>query len=487
MDSELRKYWRMPPIIGEVTEDSIVVVLRTTYPMILRLRVYEQAIRNDFLCLVSDHSVNEDVTQIVIDKPISSCASCFCFSWSMLGTKYEDTKTNIYETDGEPRIGNEKCIYTHFVPQSSDPDKIYLVSCDLPEADLKHSHWQTLYKDLDFYKSNLLLHIGDQVYCDREFHRGKKRLQQDKYPNDLVLESVCEEYRQRYETTYQGHYSTLSSVSNLCILDDHEVVNDSWDLDEGDKYGQLVKRAAMKVYGEYQQQLHADPLSGNSWYRISKDLLVVTVDREVAMGNLDGVFMKINALCYEDPSLALGAKLVLCFTSAPIPAPTGVAGRLYKRLCGEGKFWTKEKLSNLYSKIMFWLNEDRHRSAFLCGGDIHFGVRGSVRSVKYPALRIDVIVTSGITNYQTLDRRLAAKGYSSPIRIDKDLKFHPLEAKAKRNFASIDMSTQKVEMFWSKKRSPASSLCYRRHLLKMGGIGCGKTKILKMDSSEDSD
>jgi len=492
---DIDRYWSMPPIIGEVTNDVIIVVFRLRKSSHVRLKIYDNDKRESVVLLTQDYNVDTNVNRISIPNPRTISDNRYlCFCW-MVPEKFNgDTY-------------RENCIYTHYVPCVPDPDRIYIVSCDLLEADLKHSHWNTLHKYIDIERSNLLLHIGDQAYCDREFHRGCKRIRQDKYPIDTIVENVKEEYRQRYQATYRPHSNILSCVSNLCILDDHEIVNDSWDLDLHDLANRRVTEAALQVYHEYQFQLLADtpelahgsvpdprhPVGeGYTSYKISNGLLIMMVERTTHNVNIEIVLDEINHLCNTRSELFLEAKLVLCFTSAPIPRPEGITGRIHRRLFGDGKFWNNDNLKLLYDGLFRWMEADKRRSVWLCGGDIHFGVRGRVYHSRN-GKEINVVVTSGITNYQTVDRRLAARAFRKCKIIDvtPNIAFYVAEAKTKRNFATIDLHLGSVSMTWSKKSGPKSMVAYRKQLVKMGGFGCGMTSMsavskLSDDSHDDS-
>lgn len=316
-------------------------------------------------------------------------------------------------------------------------DTFYFVSCDHVEADTNPSLWNTLMDDIkDQETTGVCIHLGDNVYADHAWNQSIK------YPNVDPKEF----YRRRYRRTWfrnPDKRNVLASVSNLMIWDDHEIVNDANILElisgtggTGGTGRERIINAAVDVYEEYQESLFLTPKDKNtptggrffdseigdkSWYKMVGDILVICIERTTSgrpssqkiVDRLDELFNY-----YEDHDMIDEIRgLILCTSWAPVPPPEGNrSSQWYRRLKGGSKFVDKNELSILYHYLLDWSSQTR--PVMLVGGDIHFGLRGTVtRGDKM----IHVMVSSGITNHPTYDRRLAARAYIGTIPIDDDI------------------------------------------------------------------
>ncbi|HTL36632.1 MAG TPA: alkaline phosphatase D family protein, partial [Kofleriaceae bacterium] len=112
--------------------------------------------------------------------------------------------------------------------------------------------------------TDLVLHIGDQVYGDQTFNgcvAGLKTKQAAEWPSHADF--IKEQYRTLYRRTWNmpGARKLLANTMNLMIWDDHEVTDD-W-ADRGlflnaESAQAFVARCAWAVYREYQRQLWED-------------------------------------------------------------------------------------------------------------------------------------------------------------------------------------------------------------------------------------
>src|SRR5207253_2746550 len=79
--------------------------------------------------------------------------------------------------------------------------------------------------------SDLILHIGDQVYADAAFDTALHKLKTEGIPrgNRAQEEEILELYRARHRVAWNdpSTRAVLASVPSLMILDDHEI-RDDW-------------------------------------------------------------------------------------------------------------------------------------------------------------------------------------------------------------------------------------------------------------------
>lgn len=298
---------------------------------------------------------------------------------------------------------------------SAHVQTMYFVSCDHPEADTERTLWWNLYDEIrDKEEMSMCIHLGDNVYADHAWNQCRRARQN----NGGAFENF---YRARYrQTWFQTHKRRiLSSIPNLMIWDDHEIVNN---IDLSQDQHPEISAAAINVYEEYQESLHLEmeKFLDRGWFKFVGNILVVTIERNTSgIPRSQRIVDRLEELMtdFEDNEILdeIGG-MVVCTTWAPIPPPEeNRSARWYRRLYGDEKFQDKKELSVLYDYLLEWSTPSR--PVALVGGDIHFGFRGSIcRGDK----SISVMVASAITNHPTCDRRLAARAFRGTIPIDDD-------------------------------------------------------------------
>jgi hypothetical protein len=229
-----------------------------------------------------------------------------------------------------------------------------------------------------------------------------------------------------------------------------------------------VRDLAVISYISYQESHHLhkhEILSPYSWIKEFDSFSLLAVERNTGPVSVVDILTTINNLKTN--------KLILCFSSAPIPSPQGSYGDLYKKLTNDkgtvetSKFWPQSELVALYSGLFAWMNKDDTRQIIVVGGDLHFGVHGEF---KLGDKTIPIIIASPITNQPTTDRWLAAKGMPKSYCINimdlNKIVFHTLSAKARRCYAVCDIKTFKITMNYSTQKIPKDTGKYLSTLLK---------------------
>ena len=341
----------------------------------------------------------------------------------------------------------------HNIVVSDNINKLIFVSCDLLEADTENSLWVDMENELSLIKKVGIAHLGDQAYMDPVFNYCKKVIDNnndisDKNVklNDNELTNVCfEAYGKRYCDTWMPHQTVLANVSNYYIWDDHEITNDVVLDSIVDDSTLIISRAAVKAYKEYQQSFHLEDntvINDYCWYKhidSNKSTVMLAIERTSREITIDEIFAAIEKINNENKI----TRLILCFSSAPLPIPdNNYYGKSYIKLKGTGKFWSAGKLELLYRSLFDWIDTDKqiNREVVVVGGDVHFGVHGSVK--KNDKI-IPVIIASPITNQPYPDRSLASKGLKGEHWIDDngEMIFTTLSTKARRCYGTLDLDT----------------------------------------------
>lgn len=332
----------------------------------------------------------------------------------------------------------------HNILISNNIDKLIFVSCDLLEADTENSLWEAMIAELSLVKKVGIVHLGDQAYMDSVFNCCKKYIEQNKDISTEDINNMCfEAYGKRYCDTWMPHRTILANASNYYIWDDHEITNNVVLNDIIDDTTKIISKAAVNAYNLYQQSFHVEEtfiINEYCWYKyidIGKTTVMLAIERTSREISINEIFNAIKIL--NDTQMI--NRLILCFTSAPIPIPNNNNyGKTYVMLKGLGKFWEQQKIEILYTLLFDWMNEQEGREIIVVGGDIHFGVHGHV---KKDNLIIPVLIASPITNQPYPDRVLASKGMKGEHNIDPNgkMKFVTLSTKARRCYGVLDLDS----------------------------------------------
>ena len=347
---------------------------------------------------------------------------------------------------------NNQLQYQHQVIISNHIKKLIFVSCDLLEADTKHSLWHRMIQEVSNERV-AIMHLGDQAYMDPVFNECKKILTDSISLNHL--QECFELYGNRYCDTWRPHIELLSNVSNYYLWDDHEIYNDIQLDNINDEITRNIANVAVKAYDLYQQSFHINKtnvINQYCWVKyVNEGVVIMTIERTSRDIELNEIFDAILKLEKVET-------LILCFSSAPIPRPQGFYGKIYGSLKGFGKFWDQEELLVLYQWLFTWMGE---KQVIVVGGDVHFGVYGHMMKGD---LTIPVIIASPITNQPYADRSLASKGMSVH-RLD-DITFTTISTKAKRCYATLDLDTMAINMVYSQNQYPKNKMKYIKTLSK---------------------
>jgi hypothetical protein len=444
--NDMSDYWRLPPMLGEICDRWAVIL-------------YEQVEKTVLACSM----VAGDVDIIDFSPKSIIKTEWFYPHKGEFPTKVvlEFPDNGIYSLFWH---NSETCIYRQTICIGDNPSKFIFVSCDMLEAEVKHedSMWTRMNDEINTSECTCLFHLGDQAYMDNIFVNGLSNI--DK------REEILYSFGKRYYDTWKGHHAILSHVSNYNIWDDHEIKNNVnlYD-DQNLSNDELIMRdIATEAYGIYQESLHLDDknrvLTPYSWYKVMgklSDILIIAIERTSAVVNIIDLITNIHKLCKGK----MIKRLILCFSSAPIPRPHGKYGKVYKMMAGddiENKFWNKGDLATLYFNLFNWIDQ-YGGEVLVVGGDLHFGTHGVV---SYKDKEINVIISSPITNQPSPDRWVAAKGMRGRHVLMNNgshpIIFTTISSKARRCYAVVNMKEpfMMVRMEYSMVKFPKHPINY---------------------------
>ncbi len=452
-------YWLMPPMVGEIFKNRVVML-------------YEQVIKSNLICRVSEQE------NIIIDINITSKSDNYGPTIITIDIPYYSIYTFTWFFD-------ETCVYKQTINICDEPTKMIFVSCDLLEADTSEnsSMWYKMKNEINTNEQICLFHNGDQAYMDKVFNDSIKLIKEND-PTDDIKERILNNFGQRYYDTWKPHHGILSHVSNYNLWDDHEIKNNIVLYDDNiSDCAKVVRDVAVKAYNLYQRSLSLSDgefITEYSWYKFMgklNDVLILGIERTSAHISPFDIITELNKLTNN----VMIRKLILCFSGPPIPRPHGNHGNLYNKIYGDmdyknqssvgpstSKFWREKDLSDLYIGLFTWMFDHKHSEVLVVGGDLHFGTYGIVRCGNK---EIPVIISSPITNQPTTDRWLASKGMHGQHTIIKNntwvITFNTISSKARRCYAVVDLKTtpMTVSMHYSDKKIPKHSLKYFKTLI----------------------
>lgn len=429
--------WKLPPIVGEILDKKVSVIFELNNAT------------STVKYLIGGYNMKRNV--VVNQNGPTNILLKF--------DKFDKYKVSWFV--------NDKLSFEHNVIVSNYVEKLIFVSCDFLEADTKHSLWDRMVSEVSLNNRTAIVHLGDQAYMDAQFNECEEIL--FAWSDANTTEKLCfNAFGQRYCETWKPHAKLLSNVSNYYIWDDHEIKNDIRLDNVTDETINFISKIAVNAYNKYQQSFHVNDtyiINKYCWYKYIDEkcstviLAIERTSREITLQEIFGAIQKLEKINPIN-------RLILCFSSAPIPPPQGGYGNVYKRLIGLGKFWNQNELKNLYEWLFNWMGSKKEVA--ITGGDIHFGVHGYATRNNQ---KIPILIASPITNHPSLDRKIAAKGLRGAHIINADKKdniiiFSTLSSKAKRCYGTIDLESapMKTNIHYSEDKYPKDIMKYIRAL-----------------------
>lgn len=389
----------------------------------------------------SDFVNNKTIILKMVHVPKSNSPHVFTLDGLKPDHVYMIRFTNIYNRDH--RIGIIKTMADDSLVVSSIQKKgavphflnVACLSCNFierrnPEKDV----WQRFLEKVD--QIDILLHMGDQIYADfghNAFDEGMKICKGRTLVSPQEEEAIKENFRKYYRLNW-NHPATrrfISQVSNLMILDDHEV-RDDWGSNDVDKRRDTpeyyVGLLARQVYWEYQRALREDvddvrarmTNKHEAYYHIIGDVGILVLDLRAARSFLassagEKIFLgedqwnDLNSWLFGTQGSPLATpqiKSLIVVCSVPLiflnKKLTEALPKMRSDLDDFRDHWIFGKQYpeqiELLEMIRKWLSSHPNRNCVVLGGDVHIG--GSTTIKKDGKVVCEQLTSSAVCNVE---------------------------------------------------------------------------------------
>lgn len=399
---------------------------------------------------------------------------------------------DIFMLHGKTQVFDETTrVSFHTRGDGYEVKKLIVASCDYADLDVRESLWLRVAEE----HPDIVVHLGDNVYGDDIFRAMSRK------GKGLQISAVYEAYNNLYLDTFARWAPHLLGASHYFVMDDHDIVNGAacGTYRPGTTQNRIAS-VARDVYERHNpiETSHVPALGrdcyvsdgyiaedsmGVTWTKLDAHTMMITVPRYYSNGKplFSGFFKTLQEVMLREgeynrdtvstsmTSSANGevvfesddhhpnkiTKLLICFSTAPIPRPSGISAAAYKTVYGTDGLWTNSDVEILYDRL-FVLLASRQGSLkiILVGGDLHIGVDATVTKGEYS---FQVCVSSPISNQPTDGEKLLATGIRKVTHIG-DFGFAITACDDRRNYLSIDMQEFKGTLVFSPYRYPAKKI-----------------------------
>lgn len=357
----------------------------------------------------------------ILDDKISLCfLECFSDRWtghglSFIVSKWEPKFVTITSNSsyfkfkfcsdkGQVRCGKIKKI----------PETVRVISCNNRHTITPCHGWDKVKEK----KSDILFHLGDQIYADRIYWRWWRYLTNIKKENwDLYKADIQMEYYREYWETWYPIRKILANVSNIMIPDDHEIRDQAsmWNYFIGGACAETLSINSVKEI--YSGCVYVEPetkktqlekfLSKVAWeacFKLYLGLRLTNREHFDYFRNIAGVsiilaerithpFLHKNFLqALNKFKPQIGDKLIFMGGLPPCPIrPNFWEYFLYRH----GPDVPDED----YEKLWSWLFSLKNTKKILVGGDLHSGTVGWILDKKNKKNKMKFHVASPISGF----------------------------------------------------------------------------------------
>lgn len=468
------KTFMVPPIIGEVTKEdsgdcSVVLIYVSRLTRTYKLSLLDICRDTNKVWHTATSQGNRGIVKRIVIKDVQA-EKHYLLRWSL-----------------GKRIVYEQRLSTH------QPTNIAFVCCDMMELDTKKTLWSHLRDN----SADIIFHIGDNIYGDYAWQRGVVALKTDN-PDILRRKSndVRRTYQRVYHETWQRWAPKTKNGSHMMVWDDHDVTNgycynkflSGHEAEDHSK--RRVTNIGETLYQEYQLSLFRHPVhlpSGSYTKWLDHDTLVYLAPRN---NHKDGRPLTGELLEDIKNKSSRARRLIIAFTTAPLPRATGLSFNVYKNIYGTDGLWKTDDAVALYNFCFDWLRvgsrlfgdpdypvddvvgdtdgsvdggcsrhgkygnrgsrDYRGRQIMLVGGDIHIGVEAVVTNGD---LSFPIFVNGPISNAPTVAESLYANALRGHQTFD-DITINIKEARATRNYMRLNIPTFTGKLVWSECTFP---------------------------------
>lgn len=327
------------------------------------------------------------------------------------------------------------CIFRHVI-KTGKLDKILFVSCDMPETEVKDSIWTRIDNCINNGMKNrpiTIMHIGNQIYGDKIYNKCLDE-------NIINENTITQMYLDRYANTFIPHYYSLANAHNIMTWNDHDITsNIVCDLITSNKEVPILK-GAKNAYKLVQENLHTKVtfVKDKCWVKLLEDNLTCIVIETITSDITIDLIIAIIELAIKKYN---SNKMIIIFSSTPLPKPKGKSGYLYNKFYGNNKFLPKDELRMLYEYILDWIEVDRfNRDVIITGGDLKFGCIGTVMRNE---TQFTIFSASPVTAQPGIESVLACIGIKGVHNIGGAIKLYinDDQTKARRCYVELFLGT----------------------------------------------
>jgi len=394
------------PVIGAVTSTTAIILVEI-----------------DACATVQLHLVPEEGDPICIEKD---------FYGSIPATFYvtdlrPDTKYQVAIGGVEGKFVRRHTGLVKTFPENPSKLRVAVVSCDRPERHLDGEQlmWKKLWERVEAGEIDLMLHVGDQVYAQKESmdaaaicrHTDLHDAEDEAERRKRILKTfngarnrLSDVYRFTWSLPYTA--KVLAHVPHLMIWSDNDIFND-FTIAEG--ASPLLVKLGQQCYRMYQRALWDDNIHDDydhaeeQHFHKYGSLGVMMLDMRGNRVAVDGTQMPENPVIGENQWKQIREMLedsdiqtIMCCSEIPfISDPPEVVKAGAKKIPFLADHWAynDSELFQLLDLLSDWKAAgEGKRDVVLVGGDIHVGHTTVLHDNKNN-VDIHQITTSPITNH----------------------------------------------------------------------------------------
>jgi len=411
------------PVVGEVTSTTAIILLEVAFPRCSRV---------DVTCDLYKKGSKELVHQQTVSLPYKS-PKVFVFQDDFAlepDTEYVAVFNGICRENAAKTFAKFK---TKPEPEDIKNFRIIALSCDRPDRMLlgQKNPWYMLAKKS--YHTDVMLHLGDQVYNKGEDNDNTLDLFSADY--EAMSEGCQAKMRKRARALLRKKYrdtwmkkmtrDSLQQGCHLMVWSDNDVANDFTVLKDpsgNQAYPPAFLKCGIEVYRQYQRVLW-DPhyirdqgeMPGDEEYfeefhaHVYGPIGIFLMDMKGNRITGNGVQQSENPLVSENQWIAMeeffqteGLKVIILASEIPFVGddPVSIREKAAKFDFLQDHWpYNIDDLVRILDLAFGWKNEDEdNREVLLLGGDIHCGVTSVIRDNETD-LTINHLTTSPVTNH----------------------------------------------------------------------------------------
>jgi hypothetical protein len=337
---------------------------------------------------------------------------------------------------GDMQTVNINILNDVFIIRNHDDNKktlAYYLSCDgaysqgdnypgYPETEnsyMKISHldkfkyespWQKLNEDIENNINDhniIVIHLGDQVYMDEVV---KKIINDNITDTSERVKLISESYRVKFNKKWKKN--VLSSVSNIMMWDDHEIVDDFKSVainEDGINITNELARLLIEMYYYYQRMLFRDPDDPTIIYTFKKNESQYIIIDTLVNRNTSLVYPILGESQHDEIRDFINNSSDVKKTYIISPVPIYGKSFVFNRLITLYKRWAdndfsvdkiaQEEREQLIKMITEGIYENKLGDVVLIGGDYHQGNVSIVnRMYKDKIIKFYNVITSPISS-----------------------------------------------------------------------------------------